>query len=720
MHPLSIRTTLLSVFLLLVLFTTNIPADAVVATATTGTEPQAIALDSVTNKIYVANYGSGNVSIIDGTTTTTTSVRSGSNPFALAVNPVTDMVYVANSGGGTVTAINGATGGTSVVGVGSIPFALAVNTVTNKIYVANYGSGTVTVIDGATDTTTTVNTGVHPYALAVNPATNMVYVANAGSDSVTVINGATNATTGIAVGTSPEAIAVDPATNMIYVANYGSGTVTVISGATRATTSVSVGQYPQALAVNPVTDKIYVAAYGSSTNIITIINGATNATTAVSTVWAGPWALAVNGATDKIYIANSESGNVTVLDGTTNLTDTLGVGSTPQAIAVNSLTDKIYVANYKSNTVSVIEGIAAPAAVTLTAPADNAAGVSANVTLKWSAVPAATGYVVQVSTTATFGTTTTNAAPVADSLAVSLGMGTKYYWRVASSDSGGESPWVGDSFTTALPPIAPSAPTIIAPSNGATNVPLNAVLTWNSAKGAASYLVQISTGTSFTSAIDTAVTDTAWETAALPTSTGYFWRVNATNAWGTGPWSTVAGFTTQPGIPGAPLLAGPANAAVNIPMNPVLQWNPVAGASSYEVQLATSSSFTLPPSDTVVTVPQRYAGVLSSFTTYFWRVDAINSYGTGAWSTAFSFTTNGIGVLGRALRIKGPGLGYSGTLAIYSLSGRQVAKVPFTASATREEVLDVAGKLSARGKGLYRYRFLDERTVMDEGSLVVR
>ena len=77
----------------------------------------------------------------------------------MAVNPVTNKIYVANSDSNNVTVIDGATNSTTTVPVGHRPAAVAVNPVTNKIYVANSGSNNVTVIDGATNTTTTVAAG---------------------------------------------------------------------------------------------------------------------------------------------------------------------------------------------------------------------------------------------------------------------------------------------------------------------------------------------------------------------------------------------------------------------------------------------------------------------------------------------------------------------------------------------------------------------------------
>jgi DNA-binding beta-propeller fold protein YncE len=88
------------------------------------------------------------VTVIDGATNTTTTVAAGVFPFAVAVNPVTNKIYVANNSiYGKVTVIDGATNTTTTVTAGAEPYDVAVNPVTNKIYVANYYSDNVTVID---------------------------------------------------------------------------------------------------------------------------------------------------------------------------------------------------------------------------------------------------------------------------------------------------------------------------------------------------------------------------------------------------------------------------------------------------------------------------------------------------------------------------------------------------------------------------------------------
>ena len=101
------------------------------------------------------------------------------------------------------------------------------------------------------------------------------------------------------------------------------------------------------------TNKIYVP--NLSDNTVTVIDGATNTTSTVN-VGTSPYAVAVNSVTNKIYVTNVDSSNVTVIDGATNATTTVNVGIYPYCVAVNPITNKAYVTSYGDNTITVIDG----------------------------------------------------------------------------------------------------------------------------------------------------------------------------------------------------------------------------------------------------------------------------------------------------------------------------------------------------------------------------
>jgi YVTN family beta-propeller protein len=184
---------------------------------------------TATNKLYAADFF-GHIAVINLKDYATHLIQAGVDPNAFAINPVTNTVYVVNSGSGDVTVIDGTIYKTNTVEVGKTPFGIAVNSATNRIYVTDSHSDSVTVIDGTDNSTISVATGEYPRSVAVNPATNKIYVANYDGATVTVIHGKDNSTETIPVGKTPVAIAVNPENGRVYVANKGSESVTVIDG----------------------------------------------------------------------------------------------------------------------------------------------------------------------------------------------------------------------------------------------------------------------------------------------------------------------------------------------------------------------------------------------------------------------------------------------------------------------------------------------------------
>jgi YVTN family beta-propeller protein len=322
-------------------------AQTATQTVPVGLNPAAVAVNPVTNKVYVANQGSDNVTVVDGATGNPIFVPAGVEPDAIAVDASTNQIYVADLASDEVTVIDGATNNTTSLAAGALPRAIAVNPVTNTAWVANAGSNSVTLINGSTLSTSTIAVGNIPIAIAVNSVTGNTYVANWSDNTVTVINGSTLATSTVAVGAGPYALAVNQVTNQVYVANYNSNNVTVINGATNSTTSLPAGYGPYAIAINAVTNQIYVANYLSDN--VAIIDGASN-NVSFAPVGVNPGSIAVDTTTNKIYVADQSSGQVTVIDGATAISSQLAPVQSPTALAVNPVTDTIYVANLSANT----------------------------------------------------------------------------------------------------------------------------------------------------------------------------------------------------------------------------------------------------------------------------------------------------------------------------------------------------------------------------------
>ncbi|CRH13558.1 PE-PGRS family protein [Mycobacterium tuberculosis] len=122
---------------------------------------------------------------------TTITHASFNDPHGVAVNPGGN-VYVTNFGSGTVSVINPATNTVtgSPITIGNGPSGVAVSPVTGLVFVTNFDSNTVSVIDPTTNTVTgsPITVGTAPTGVAVNPVTGEVYVTNFAGDTVSVIS----------------------------------------------------------------------------------------------------------------------------------------------------------------------------------------------------------------------------------------------------------------------------------------------------------------------------------------------------------------------------------------------------------------------------------------------------------------------------------------------------------------------------------------------------
>ena len=154
------------------------------------------------------------------------TVDVGSGPSGIAVNPLTNTIYVANTAedsnntplpkGSTLSVIDGAAckptdkSGCTPVGtvrVGADPANVAVDPATNSVYVANTydntnsATGTVSVVNGAncdasdpsgcaSQTPPRVHVGADPVSTAFDATTDTVFVTNAKDKTVSIIDAA--------------------------------------------------------------------------------------------------------------------------------------------------------------------------------------------------------------------------------------------------------------------------------------------------------------------------------------------------------------------------------------------------------------------------------------------------------------------------------------------------------------------------------------------------
>ncbi|ODQ95249.1 Ig-like domain-containing protein [Mycolicibacterium holsaticum] len=313
-----------------------------------GVNPTGVVI-STDGRMFVANTGSGTVSVIDTATgqridaapnsSSSMDIRVGPAPSALALSPDNTRLYVANTGSGTVSVIDTTTylrvdANPSVLSmdirVGAAPSALAFGS-DGRLYVANRAGKSVSVIDTTTNSLVDTNpnargvqsisVGSSPSALAAGPD-GRVYVANRGSNSVSVIN-TTNfsATKTVAAGKQPSSVALG-ADGKLFVVNQGSNTVSVIDTATDTVVDVnpnaagvnhvSVGPSPSSVALSPDGRFAYVTNTNDTISVIDTAAYAVVGTEAIDTDRIGAHVVAV-GADGTVYVTDAADRTVRVL-----------------------------------------------------------------------------------------------------------------------------------------------------------------------------------------------------------------------------------------------------------------------------------------------------------------------------------------------------------------------------------------------------------------------
>ncbi len=206
-------------------------------TVTVQTEPRGLAVDPARQRLYVANFGSSSVSVVDTSNDnvlqTIVDIESANG---LAYDSGQNLIWVTNYSSGQVTPIQANSDATSFtvlpsLAVGAGPWGVVFDPVHNFVYVANSLDSTVSVIDAGTQAVVATLSGSfnQPHHLAANPVTGKVYVANTGQNSVTVINGTTiSKVVQLWDSGQPYGIAVDEVRNVVYVATVQTNRIAAI------------------------------------------------------------------------------------------------------------------------------------------------------------------------------------------------------------------------------------------------------------------------------------------------------------------------------------------------------------------------------------------------------------------------------------------------------------------------------------------------------------
>lgn len=256
----------------------------------------------------------------------------------------------------------------------------------------------------------------------------------------------------------------------------------------------------------------------------------------------------------------------------------------------------------------------------------------ATAVLSWDHVAGATRYELQVDDDPNFvspasipNTTITTVnntyVPTAN-----LPAGDKY-WRVRAKNAANEeSAWSISQFGT--PSVAVPQPASPADGTTLSQPSQPPLLTWSTSPGATSYIVEVDGDADFVGALTYTTGSTSFVVPdPLPAGTtanpaDYFWRVTASKGSGLNSFPSPASRFIIGALPAPTITAPPSSPNFEL-QDVALDWDPVAGAKSYDVEVALNQDFTtIVDSETGVTGTRYSPPVSYDNDQYYWRVRA--------------------------------------------------------------------------------------------------
>jgi len=248
-----------------------------------------------------------------------------------------------------------------------------------------------------------------------------------------------------------------------------------------------------------------------------------------------------------------------------------------------------------------------------------------------------TGYMITASSTAPLATDPNwlGSAPTTYHVA-SNGHYTLYPW---AKDAAGNVSAVYASPVSVT--VNTTTPILVSPANTAKVPTFRPTFRWLAVTGVTKYQIEVSRSASLASPlVNATVTTLSYiSTVNLPANVKLYWSVRTVKSNGTtGAWTTPY-YTFTIGL-NAPTLTTPANKLTGVAHKPTFKWNAVSGATSYTIEVSTSSSF----STLLINVKVGSTTYIPTITlpgnkVLYWRVMATGAVGSSAWSSVFNFTT---------------------------------------------------------------------------------
>ncbi|GAL69148.1 hypothetical protein JCM19301_1896 [Jejuia pallidilutea] len=287
-----------------------------------------------------------------------------------------------------------------------------------------------------------------------------------------------------------------------------------------------------------------------------------------------------------------------------------------------------------------------PNCTTLSLPVNGASGISISSDVSWNAVTSATGYFISIGITSD-GTDIVNNQDVGNVTAYNPASDfpddTEIFVTITPYNTAGSSLGCSEeSFRTEV--LIPICTRLTNPINGATNIALDAGISWNTIANATGYYVSIGTfsgGTDIANMLDVGNVTSFNPTLNFPDESDIFVTVIPYNSAGNATSCQEERFTTQAIIPVCTVITLPLTGAQDVPVDTNITWGFINNADGYRITIGTSSgSFDIENNLDV--------GRLNSYTptnnfpdnaTIYIKIIPYNSAGEALNCDEFSFTT---------------------------------------------------------------------------------
>jgi YVTN family beta-propeller protein len=312
-----------------------------------GLDPKDAAYDPVNGMLYIAEYGTSNLSIVDPATNLVVgSIPVGGVLAGITYDSGTNELFV--SGGGLGLSVIDPTTNTIVATVATSegPWGLAYDSGAHEVFVADYFSANVSVFSDVTNSlVATIPVGDYPVGVTYDPVLGEIFVGDysPGQPGVSVINDTSNTVVAtISLINDPEYVLYDPLNEDVYVSNLYN--LTVLSASTYAVVvNYTLDGFVEEFAFDSGTDQIFAS---TSDGNVTVVDAANNSLVGNVSLGSGTatgfGGIAYDGAAGEIFVTGQIFNVFVISDSSDTVIANITVGFTPYASAFDSAKDELF------------------------------------------------------------------------------------------------------------------------------------------------------------------------------------------------------------------------------------------------------------------------------------------------------------------------------------------------------------------------------------------